>query len=107
MKAKLNLYRKFVEEELIPLEPLLLNHHYDELYNKLEEKRKKVKKLGLWAPYLSKKYGGQNMSFLDFVSIDEINQSTGIIFQLIDINKDNKISLLELKELKGIIEILK
>jgi len=42
-----------------------------------------------------------------FVSIDEINQSTGIIFQLIDINKDNKISLLELKELKEIIEILK
>ena len=46
MKAKLNLYRKFVEEELIPLEPLLLNHHYDELYNELEKKRKEVKKLG-------------------------------------------------------------
>ena len=41
------------------------------------------------------------------VSIDEINQSTGIIFQLIDTNKDNKISLLELKELKEIINILK
>ena len=63
MKAKLNLYRKFVEEELIALEPLLLNHHYDELYNELEEKRKEVKKLGLWAPYQSKEYGGQNMSF--------------------------------------------
>ena len=72
MKAKLNLYRKFVEEELIPLEPLLLNHHYDELYNELEKKRKEVKKLGLWAPYLSKEYGGQNMSFLDFVSIGEV-----------------------------------
>ena len=42
-----------------------------------------------------------------FVSIDEINQSTGIIFQLIDNNKDNKISLLELEELKEIIKILK
>ena len=42
-----------------------------------------------------------------FVSIDEINQSTGIIFQLIDSNKDNKISLLELEELKQIVEILK
>ncbi len=41
-----------------------------------------------------------------FVSIDEINQSTGIIFQLIDKDKDNKISLLELEELKQIIEIL-
>jgi len=42
-----------------------------------------------------------------FVSIDEINQSTGIIFQLIDSNKDNKVSLLELEELKEILEILK
>ena len=42
-----------------------------------------------------------------FVSIDEINQSTGIILQLIDTNKDNKISLLELEELKEIINILK
>ena len=42
-----------------------------------------------------------------FVSIDEINQSTSIIFQLIDTNKDNKISLLELEELKEIINILK
>ena len=42
-----------------------------------------------------------------FVSIDEINLSTGIIFQLIDTNKDNKISLLELEELKEIINILK
>ena len=42
-----------------------------------------------------------------FVSIDEINQSTGIIFQLIDSNKDNKVSLVELEELKEILEILK
>jgi len=42
-----------------------------------------------------------------FVSIDEINNSTAIIFQLIDSNKDNKISLLELEELKEILEILK
>ena len=42
-----------------------------------------------------------------FVSTDEINQSISIIFQLIDTNSDNKISLLELEELKEIIEILK
>ena len=42
-----------------------------------------------------------------FVSTDEINQSINIIFQLIDTNSDNKISLLELEELKEIIEILK
>ena len=42
-----------------------------------------------------------------FVSADEINQSISIIFQLIDTNSDNKISLLELEELKEIIKILK
>ena len=42
-----------------------------------------------------------------FVSKEEINQSIRIIFQLIDTNSDNKISLLELEELKEIIKILK
>ena len=42
-----------------------------------------------------------------FVSKEEINQSIHIIFQLIDTNRDNKISLLELEELKEIIKILK
>ena len=42
-----------------------------------------------------------------YVSTDEINQSINIIFQLIDTNSDKKISLLELEELKEIIEILK
>ena len=42
-----------------------------------------------------------------YVSADEINQSINIIFQLIDTNNDKKISLLELEELKEIINILK
>ena len=42
-----------------------------------------------------------------FVSTDEIDQSINIIFQLIDTNSDNKISLLELEDLKEIIQILK
>ena len=42
-----------------------------------------------------------------YVSTDEINQSVNIIFQLIDTNNDNKISLEELEELKEIVNILK
>ena len=41
-----------------------------------------------------------------FVSIEEINQSINIIFQLIDINKDQLISSSELEELKEIVEML-
>ena len=42
-----------------------------------------------------------------FVSLDEISQSTRIIFQLVDTNNDKKISIIELKELKQIIELMK
>ena len=43
----------------------------------------------------------------EYISIDEINHSTNIIFQLIDLDNNKKISLEELKELKAIISILK
>ena len=53
----------------------------------------------------------QYFNFLDlnndqYISIDEINKSIDILFQLIDSNQDNKISHDELKELKRIIELL-
>ena len=52
------------------------------------------------------------INFLDldndkFISIEEVNQSTNIIFQLIDTNKDRKLSIDELKDLKNIINLLK
>ena len=72
MNNKLKPYKEFVEKELFPLEPLLINHQYDELYSELDKKRDQVKKLNLWAPYLPKKFGGQGMKFLEFVSVSEI-----------------------------------
>ena len=72
MNNKLKAYKTFVENELIPLEPLLINHQYDELYSELDQKRNQIKKLNLWAPYLPKKDGGQGMKFLEFVSVSEI-----------------------------------
>ena len=52
MDNHLKPYFDFVEKEVIPLEPLLLNHQYDELYMRLDKLRQQVKKQGLWAPYL-------------------------------------------------------
>ena len=43
----------------------------------------------------------------DYVSILEVNQSVKMIFQLIDLDKDNRISLDELKELKNILFFFK
>ena len=39
--------------------------------------------------------------------IKEIEQSLNLVFQILDLNQDNKISLNEINELKGIIESLK
>ncbi|MBT3478063.1 MAG: acyl-CoA dehydrogenase [Candidatus Marinimicrobia bacterium] len=72
MKNYLEQYRKFVENELIPIEPLLLNQKFDELLPKLEEKRSQVKQLGLWAPYLKKEHGGMGFPFMEFAAVSEI-----------------------------------
>ena len=41
-----------------------------------------------------------------FVSLEEISQTTRIIFQLVDSNNDKKISINELTELKQILELM-
>jgi hypothetical protein len=46
--------REFVEKEIIPLEPLLLNHEYEPLMKQLDEKRQMAKSLGFWLPQISK-----------------------------------------------------
>ena len=61
MKDYLDQYRIFVQDELIPLESLLLDHQYDELESKISALRTQVKEMGLWAPYLPKEHGGMGM----------------------------------------------
>lgn len=72
MKDYLDQYRIFVQDELIPLESLLLNHQYDELESKISALRTQVKEMGLWAPYLPKEHGGMGMHFLEFAAVSEI-----------------------------------
>ncbi|MEA1881868.1 MAG: acyl-CoA dehydrogenase family protein [Candidatus Marinimicrobia bacterium] len=72
MKDYLEQYRNFVESELIPIEPLLLNHQYDELNLKIEALRIRVKEMGLWAPFLPKEHDGMDMHFLEFAAVSEI-----------------------------------
>ena len=40
MKKILDTIREFIEKEVIPLEPLLLNHEYEALMAQLDGKRK-------------------------------------------------------------------
>lgn len=63
--------RDFVQQELYPLERTFLESTFEELLPILEEKRKKVKGMGLWAPHIPKEYGGQGLSLLEFAHVSE------------------------------------
>jgi acyl-CoA dehydrogenase len=64
--------REFVEEEIIPLEPLLLNHEYDTLMERLAEKRQIAKSLGFWLPQIPKEYGGMGLTLVEHGQVSEI-----------------------------------
>ncbi|MBP6472850.1 MAG: acyl-CoA dehydrogenase family protein [Chloroflexi bacterium] len=64
--------REFVTEEVIPLEPLLLNHDYDQLLPQLQAKRDKAKALGLWLPQIPQEYGGMGLSLVEHGRVSEV-----------------------------------
>tara|TARA_B100001057_G_scaffold485171_1_gene564472 strand:- start:15522 stop:16700 length:1179 start_codon:yes stop_codon:yes gene_type:complete len=63
---------KFVDEELYPLEPWILNCSWDEKLPKLNELRNKVKSQNLWLPQIPKEYGGLGLSNIQHGEISEI-----------------------------------
>ena len=48
--------RTFINDELISLEPWIVNSEWSEKLPKLNELREKVKKMGFWLPQVSKEY---------------------------------------------------
>ena len=63
---------KIVVEDIIPLEDDFLMHGFLSVLPKLNQCRDKVKKQGLWTPYLSEEYGGLGLSLLEFAKVSEI-----------------------------------
>jgi acyl-CoA dehydrogenase len=68
--------KTFVERELFPIEMELLHLPFQEAEIILNEKRTQVKKMGLWAPYLSVADGGQGLSLLEFAQVSELMAAT-------------------------------
>lgn len=64
--------REFVEKEIIPLEPFLLNHEYDVLMERLNEKRQTAKSLGFWLPQIPREYGGMGLTLYEHGQVSEI-----------------------------------
>jgi acyl-CoA dehydrogenase len=63
--------RAFVRDELLPLEDRLRAGAFAELSPALEESRRRVKELGLWAPFLPRQLGGLGMSLTEYARVSE------------------------------------
>ena len=64
--------REFVEQEIIPLEPLLLDHQYEPLMAQMEAKRGKARSLGFWLPQIPAEYGGMGLSLVEHGRVSEV-----------------------------------
>ncbi len=64
--------RSFVERELLPLEPQLLQDGFGSLIPLLDVKRAQVRALGLWAPNHPREYGGMGLDLVDHGLVSEV-----------------------------------
>ena len=76
LKKILPSYRAFIEQEIYPLELALLQLPFQQAEEILHDKRKKVKSLGLWAPYLPEKDGGLGLTMIEFAQLSELMATT-------------------------------
>ena len=64
--------KDFIEEEMVSEEKFDVKHTFEEHLPYLEEKRNKVRSLGLFTPQISKEYGGLGLSLYQLGQIYEI-----------------------------------
>jgi alkylation response protein AidB-like acyl-CoA dehydrogenase len=64
--------QEFLLEEVLPLERDFLRRPFRELLPVLEEKRARVKQLGLWTPQLPLEYGGLGLRLTEFARVSEV-----------------------------------
>ncbi len=69
----LNNINSIVNQQIITLEPLLLNQQWQELYTQLDQIRVEVKAQGLWGPNLPASVGGMNLSTMQLAQIAEVS----------------------------------
>ena len=71
MQTILGMMKEFVEKELIPLEPELLNKGVADLLPVIAEKQKLVKQMELWAPNHPTEFGGMGFDLLEHGLVSE------------------------------------
>jgi len=64
--------RRFVDEEVVPLEPALFAGGFGAVRGELDGLRGKAKELGLFAPQLPRELGGAGLTLLEFAHLGEV-----------------------------------
>jgi alkylation response protein AidB-like acyl-CoA dehydrogenase len=66
LQATLDKVRRFMDDEVIPLEKDFLLGGMEPVQTQLDALRRKVKTLGLWLPQIPKDHGGMGLNLMDF-----------------------------------------
>ena len=64
--------RQFVDDEVVPLEKLLISRPWAEVEPLFDRKREVVKQAGLWGLALPVEYGGQGLRLAEFGRVSEV-----------------------------------
>ncbi|KAA0273208.1 MAG: acyl-CoA dehydrogenase, partial [Acidobacteria bacterium] len=78
MKDLLARMTRFVDDELVPLEPELFARGFVALEGTLAEKRARARELGLFGPHLPKELSGLGLSLTDVAYVSEVLGRTPI-----------------------------
>lgn len=70
-RAIIAMMDEFVEKELIPMEPEFLRRAFTSMAPELEEKRRMVRQMELWAPQHPRELGGMGLDLMDFALVSE------------------------------------
>lgn len=71
MQTIIGMIDEFVNKELIPLEPEFIHRPFVEMLPVLEEKRRLVRQMELWAPPHPPEYGGMGLDLTEFALVSE------------------------------------
>jgi len=78
MSELLARYAAFVDEVLLPLEPLVLGNAWHDVADQLEAARHAARERGLWAPHLPAEYGGLSLPLAAFAEVSAVLGRTPI-----------------------------
>ena len=71
LQTILDMIHEFIEKELIPREAQFAGKDFSEIEPEIEELRKMVRQMELWAPLHPKEYGGMGLTLMEYAVVAE------------------------------------